>query len=129
LGDLRKKYRIKARQFPERFDKREDLFISSLLDFDNKYTAPAHGFVDAYDYYQQNSCRQFLPSIKRPVLILNAQNDTFLSPNCYPADLATKSKNIYLESPKHGGHVGFYQPGKWFYSEIRAAEFLNEKTR
>jgi len=129
LHDLRKKYRIKAEQFPERFDKKEDLFISSLLDFDNKYTAPAHGFVDAYDYYRQNSCRQFLPSIKQPVLILNAQNDTFLSPNCYPADLATKSKNIYLESPKHGGHVGFYQPGKWFYSESRAARFLNEKTR
>ena len=129
LHDLRKKYRTKARQFPDKFKGKGDLRISSLLEFDNEYTAPAHGFKDAYDYYQKNSSRRFLPEISIPVLILNAKNDTFLSPNCYPTALATKHKNIYLETPKHGGHVGFYQPGKWFYSERRTFDFLNEKTQ
>ena len=128
LHDLRKKYRVKIEQFPERFDGTGDLSISSLLEFDNKYTAPAHGFKDAWDYYSKNSSLGFIPNINIPVLILNARNDTFLSPNCFPYDLATESKNIYLETPKHGGHVGFYSPGKWFYSESRTAEFLNEKT-
>lgn len=128
LNDLRKKYRIKVAQFPDRFNGTKDLSISSLLDFDNKYTAPAHGFDDAWDYYNKNSSLGFIPNINIPVLILNAQNDTFLSPNCFPYSLATESKNIYLETPKHGGHVGFFSPGKWFYSESRTAQFLNEKT-
>ncbi|HAT63829.1 MAG TPA: alpha/beta hydrolase, partial [Flavobacteriaceae bacterium] len=81
----------------------------------------------AFDYYEKNSSLQFLPEIDIPVLILNAQNDSFLSQNCYPISLAEKSKNIYLETPKHGGHVGFHKTDETYYSEERTLQFLTKK--
>jgi len=36
--------------------------------------------------------------------------------------------NLYLETPKRGGHVGFILAKSEFtYSELRALEFLNEE--
>lgn len=112
--------------FPEKMSYSQYKKITTLLEFDNVYTAPAHGFKDAYDYYEKNSSLQFLPNITIPVLLLNAQNDSFLSSECYPIQLATEMKNLYLEIPKYGGHVGFHQSNLRYYSEERALKFLNE---
>ena len=127
LFDLRKKYKQKMKQFPELMSVSDYKKIKSLKTFDDIYTAPAHGFKDAFDYYEKNSSLQFLPEIDIPVLILNAQNDSFLSQNCYPISLAEKSKNIYLETPKHGGHVGFHKTDETYYSEERTLQFLTKK--
>lgn len=125
LYDLRKKYNQKIKLFPDLATHSERKKIRTLLDFDNIYTAPAHGFKDAYDYYDRNSSGQFVPHINIPVLIINAENDSFLSERCYPRELASESKNIYLETPKYGGHVGFVRPNNIYYNETRALEFLN----
>ena len=127
LRDLKKKYKFKMRQFPEKMNWDDYKRIKSLLDFDDIYTAKAHGFENALDYYQKNSSLQFIPNISIPALILNAENDSFLSEECYPRELASHSKNIYLETPKHGGHVGFHQSNKRYYSESRVLQFLNDK--
>jgi hypothetical protein len=124
--NLRKKYKTKMKDFPEKMTASDYKKITSLLEFDNVYTAPAHGFKDAFDYYEKNSSLQFLPKIQIPVLVLNAENDSFLSPECYPTDLASKMKNLFLEMPKYGGHVGFHQTNKLYYSEKRTMQFLNE---
>lgn len=125
LHNLRKKLKVKVKQFPEKLSASDVRQIKSLLDFDNLYTAPAFGFKDAYDYYKQNSSGQFLPKITIPVLILNAKNDSFLTEESYPYSFAENSKNIYLETPKYGGHVGFHQTNANYYSEKRATDFLN----
>lgn len=127
LNDFRKKYKLKMKQFPEKMSFSDYKKIKSLEAFDNIYTAPAHGFKDAKDYYTKNSSLQFLSNVTIPVLILNAINDSFLSKKCYPITLAKNSKNIYLETPKHGGHVGFYKSNKTYYSEERTLEFLTSK--
>lgn len=124
LYDLKKKYREKMPYFPELMSSNILNEINSLKSFDDLYTAPAHGFIDANDYYDKNSCLQFLPNITIPVFILNAKNDSFLSSNCYPNSLAEISKNIYLETPNFGGHVGFHKTDKIYYSEERALQFL-----
>ena len=126
LKNLREKYKIKMEQFPEKavIDYKE---ITSLLNFDNIYTAPAHGFRDAYDYYEKNSSLQYLPHIKIPIYILNAKNDSFLSEDCYPIELASNMKNLYLEIPEYGGHVGFHKTNQLYYSEERALAFLNDE--
>jgi len=126
LADLKKKYRQKIRQFPEKLSNKDLKLIKSLLDFDNIYTSRAHGFKDAYDYYKKNSSLQFLPQIKIPVLLLNAINDSFLSKDCYPIALAESSEHLFLETPKYGGHVGFYDKKNVFYSEKKTLEFLNK---
>lgn len=125
LFDLKNKYRVKMKLFPDLMSSSKLQRIHSLQDFDDLYTAPAHGFIDANDYYLKNSCLQFLPKIKVPILILNAKNDSFLSENCYPYSLAEMSKNIYLETPNYGGHVGFHKTEKTYYSEERALQFIH----
>tara|TARA_R110000850_G_scaffold271031_2_gene404694 strand:+ start:89973 stop:90932 length:960 start_codon:yes stop_codon:yes gene_type:complete len=124
LLDLKKKIKQKAIQFPEQTTAEEVNKIKSLLDFDNIYTSKAHGFKDAYDYYHKNSSLQFLPEVKIPVLLLQAQNDSFLSPSCFPVDIAENHDNIFLETPKYGGHVGFYNKNNIYYNEKRTVEFL-----
>ncbi len=127
INDLRKKYKRKMPRFPEKMNLADYKQITSLLAFDNLYTAPAHRFADAHDYYKKSSSLQFLPNIKTPVLILNAMNDSFLSKDCYPTEIASESKNIFLETPEYGGHVGFHITNKLYYSEKRALEFINQK--
>lgn len=126
LINLRKKYKAKMKDFPEKMTASDYKKITSLLQFDNVYTAPAHGFKDAFDYYEKNSSLQFLPNIQIPVYILNSENDSFLSSACYPIELVSNMKNLHLEIPKYGGHVGFHQTNKLYYSEEKAVEFLKE---
>lgn len=126
LKTLRQKVQKKASLFPAEFDLTKFSSIKTLRDFDDNYTGPLHGFADAEDYYQTNSSLKFLPDISIPTLIINAQNDPFLSPTCFPSDLAKKLDQVHFEFPKHGGHVGFMCAGnnKRYYSETRAVEFI-----
>ena len=125
LKDLRNKYKRKMKLFPGVMSKEKLSQVKTLLDFDNIYTAPAHGFKNAAEYYQKSSALDFLPNIKIPVLILSAANDSFLAPACYPFDVAKHHENIYLEVPKTGGHVGFHVTNAEHYSEVRVLDFLN----
>lgn len=123
IMQLRKKLMEKYRLFPEKFGNKAPQF-SSLLAFDHLYTAPAHGFADAFDYYEKSSCARVLTAIEVPVLILNARNDSFLKGDCYPIPQAESKKNIFLLMPDYGGHVGFYDRGKVFYNEQIAGDFV-----
>jgi uncharacterized protein len=98
--------------------------IHKIREFDDYITGPLHGFRDATDYYQKCSSKNFLHNIKIPTLIINARNDPFLSQECFPEKLA--NKNIHLNFPKHGGHVGFtlFNEKNLYWSEIQALEFI-----
>lgn len=99
--------------------------IKSLKDFDDAYTAPLHGFENAIDYYNQCSSLYFVNDIQLPTLIVNAKNDPFLSNACFPFDIAKEHPLVHLETPEHGGHVGFQSNiNGYYWSEIRAVEFL-----
>lgn len=100
--------------------------VITLKDFDDIYTSRAHGFTDALDYYKTCSCLPFLSKIKIPTLIINAKNDSFLGPECYPYEAAEQNANLYLETPKYGGHVGFHGKNNITYTEKRAIKFFNE---
>ena len=117
---------LKAREFPEHLDLTGFEQLQSFPDFDNRYTAPLHGFKNADDYYARCSSRQFLPHIRIPTLLVNALNDPFLSQDCFPEPEAAANAYLFLEIPRAGGHVGFTQSlwANQYYSETRAVEFL-----
>ncbi len=121
---LKDKLKHKQLLFPEKISKDHIQSIKTLKDFDDVYTSKAHGFKDALDYYERCSSLQFLNNINIPTLILNAKNDSFLSPECYPEKEAKSNSNLYLEMPNHGGHVGFYEHGNEYYNEKRALDFM-----
>ncbi len=114
----------KQKLFPNVISVEEINKIRTLKDFDDVYTSKAHGFKDALDYYEKSSCLQFLPNIKVPALIINTLDDSFLSPECYPIKEAKANDNLFLEMPKHGGHVGFFETRNVYYNEKRALEFI-----
>jgi predicted alpha/beta-fold hydrolase len=102
--------------------------INSLLEFDNLITGPLHGFTDALDYYTRCSSLQALPAIQVPTLVVNARNDPFLSPECFPDP--SSNPHIQFEYPLRGGHVGFalFNENGVYWSEQRAVAFLNDRT-
>ncbi len=100
--------------------------IKTFQDFDNRFTAPLHGFKDANDYYEKGSCKNKIQHIVIPTLMVNAKNDPFLGDDCYPTHEAKLNKNFYLEIPHSGGHVGFLESFRKgaLWSEQRAQAFL-----
>lgn len=107
LKPLRARIREKAKRFPHLFDTRGLKKIKNFREFDTYYTAPMHGFASVDEYWERSSSINFLSSIIPPTLILSAQDDPFLSPGCYPVEAARAQRNLFLEMPTHGGHVGF----------------------
>ncbi|WP_186756907.1 YheT family hydrolase [Echinicola salinicaeni] len=127
LRTLKQKVRLKSQVFPESIDISNLDNIKTLHEFDDKYTGPMHGFNDANHYYDKCSSLYFLEGIQIPTLILNAQNDPFLSTKCFPFELGHSLEQIYMEFPEVGGHVGF-SPRKRkeiYWSEKRAFEFIS----
>jgi uncharacterized protein len=102
--------------------------IKTLHEFDDHFTGPIHGFKNALDYYYQCSAIRVIQDISIPTLVVNADNDPFLSPECYPHQLLKDHLHVSLEIPSHGGHVGFAQFGKngLYWSEQRAMDFFKQ---
>ena len=84
--------------------------LRTFREFDDRYTAPAHGFKDAEEYWRRCSARFYVDRIRIPTLLINARNDPFLGPRCYPVSQARQSAWLHLEMPATGGHVGFIPP-------------------
>lgn len=124
LNSLKEKVLNKSKQISE-LDPSALPLIKSLLEFDNNYTAPIHGFKDAIDYYEQCSSIRFIESIERPTLVVNALNDPFLSGDCYPSHLQNH-KYLKFEFPERGGHVGFalFNQNGLYWSELMALQFI-----
>ena len=122
------KIAAKARQYPDRVSVADYASIKTLKEFDNRYTAPLHGFLDAEDYYRKSSCKPFLGSISIPTLVINAADDPFLSRSCFPEAEAAASAHLFLEAPSCGGHCGFmsFRDNGVYWSERRAVSFLRD---
>ncbi|WP_375325741.1 YheT family hydrolase [Flagellimonas sp. GZD32] len=123
--NLLDKLRVKRDMFPGQIKEQDIKKIKTLKDFDDTYTSKAHQFKDALDYYEQCSSLQFLPHIKVPSLIINAKNDSFLGPECYPFKEVENNSKLYLETPTYGGHVGFWGKDNITYTEKKATSFFN----
>ena len=133
LRMLKPKMIAKAERFTNYGVSNEEIDrIKNFYDFDNLYTAPAHGFSNAEDYWKKCSAKYFLSEIRIPTLLINALNDPFLGTLSYPISEAEDSRNFYLETPTYGGHVAFVKNFKMndeLWSERRAVEFLKNSSK
>jgi predicted alpha/beta-fold hydrolase len=129
LRSLEKKVKEKKRMYPDLIDDNGFDGIRTFMEFDDRYTAPLHGFHDALDYYRQCGCGRFLEGIEKPVLLINALDDPFLSEKCYPFEIADKSESLHLETPRWGGHSGFvsFDNEGLYWHERRVIEFVRGK--
>ncbi|GAB3643172.1 YheT family hydrolase [Spirosoma arcticum] len=129
---LKRKVLQKAALMPGVFQTEAISKSRSVREFDALFTAPMNGFRDVTDYYTRSSSLQFVPSITVPTLLINAKNDPFLSPECFPEAMARELPNVWMEFPEQGGHCGFasktsgINSGRPYWSEERAVSFLRE---
>lgn len=126
LKDLREKVEAKAVDFPNEISADDYDQIKTFEHFDDRYTAPIHGFESAADYWARSSCKAVLKDIRIPALLVNAKNDPFLPESCFPYAEARQSTWLSLEVPESGGHVGFIELNKRqaYWMERRVVEFV-----
>lgn len=126
LDSLKNSYRDKFRHLNSPLDIDVDS-MKGIREFDDRITAPLHGFSGADEYYERSSCRQYLHNIHIPTRIIHAEDDPFMRPRSVPqSDELSDYVNLVLT--KHGGHVGFVAgrlPWKpVFWHEARIVEHL-----
>lgn len=126
LVSLHGKIRAKMKIMPDLIDDHDFDLIKNFKDYDDRYTAPLHGFADARDYWDKCSSLKYISKVRVPTLLVNAWDDPFLAGDCYPVKEASESRYVFLETPSAGGHVGFIQfnGDKSYWSENRAIEFI-----
>ena len=128
LKSLRKTYIEKFKKLKSPIDV-DVSQLKSFWDYDDKVTAPLHGFTGAQDYYDRCSSRQYLHAISVPTRIIHSLDDPFMFDTTAPA-VDELSPDIDLLLTRGGGHVGFVagasplRPVYW--CENRIVEFITD---
>jgi predicted alpha/beta-fold hydrolase len=126
---LKRKTAEKLARFPDLVDPVRLRRVATLTQFDQLVTAPVHGFRDAEDYWARSSSAHVLARIRRPTLLINAQDDPFLPAAALPVEAVASNPRLEADFPVSGGHLGFLE-GRWpgvaaGWAEARAAAFLS----
>jgi predicted alpha/beta-fold hydrolase len=125
---LKQRIRTKHKLFPELYDISGLEEIRTLKQFDERFTARAHGFANADDYYYRSSSIRVIDRIRIPTLIIHAEDDPFIpfSPLRDPA--VVNNPHLLLLATEQGGHVAFISANQKddpdrFWAENRILEF------
>jgi uncharacterized protein len=105
--NLQARMRRKARAWPGRYQTRGLWKVWSIRQFDDRYTAPHHGFRDAEDYYHRASAMRVIDRVALPALIISAEDDPFVPPQPLRDPRVTGNPHITTLVTSHGGHCGF----------------------
>jgi uncharacterized protein len=127
LQTLRPKALEKARRFPGLVDAARVRRARTLLEYDEAVTAPIHGFADAADYYARSSSGPFVASVRRPLLLISAEDDPFVPGASVPVDALRENPCVTPRVSKTGGHLGFLQGPPWalsWWAEEQAIAFV-----
>jgi hypothetical protein len=123
---LKRRMRLKARLFPDRYPIDGMRGIHSVREFDDVITARFCGFASAEDYYARSSALQLVGAIRRPTLILTAKDDPFVPFASFGSASLGANPNITFIATEYGGHCAFIsreQGEERFWAERRIVEF------
>ena len=131
LRSLRSVFARKLQQHQEQlpFSLSDLEALDCFWTFDDRVTAPLHGYPNVHAYYREASSRQYLPDILTPTLIIHALDDPFMTTDILPKP-EELTKDITFELSRKGGHVGFISgniPGvPVYWLDQRIPEFLRD---
>ncbi|ACJ27573.1 Alpha/beta hydrolase fold protein [Shewanella piezotolerans WP3] len=101
--------------------------LTTFYAFDDKITAPLHGFKGVDHYYHRASGLPYLSQIQKPTLVIHAKDDPFMTHAVIPTQ-EQLAEQVEYELHDNGGHVGFIEGGSpWrprYYIENRILSFL-----
>lgn len=132
VRNLKKRYRIKAGLFPERYKLDGLDRIRSIGDFDNLITAPNFGYRDANDYYHHASAIRVVAQIRVPTLVLIAQDDPLIPFVSFQKPELTGNPHITVVATAAGGHCGFvsrHDGDERFWAEARIMKFCRGRSQ
>lgn len=118
--NLQGRMRRKAAHFPGAFDLEGLWKVWSIRRFDDRYTAPHHGFNGASDYYHRASAMRVIDKVARPALILSAADDPFVPPAIFDAPAVRSNPYITTMVTSHGGHCAFVEAPNGLPAEASA---------
>ncbi len=107
VRELKKRMLRKERFWPGLFDLSRLRAIRTVREFDNVYTAPHFGFVDADDYYYRCSAMRIADRISVPALVITAQDDPFVPHEPFMNGVLQANRHVDLHVTRYGGHCGF----------------------
>ena len=126
---LRESYAERQRRLPDLYAAGRESGLRSVRQYDEAITAPYNGFADARDYYARSSAGPYLKAIRRPALILAAQDDPMVPAESVQRFALPDSGLVHREMTPTGGHVGFVgrtqAPGRFWAAE-RVMRFLTQ---
>ncbi len=95
--------------------------------FDDRYTAPHHGYNGANDYYHRASAMRIIDRVARPSLILSAADDPFVPPHIFEAPALKNNPHITTVITPAGGHCAFVEESNdydGYFAERTIVDFL-----
>lgn len=133
VAKLKRKTLLKLARYPDLVDRTALKAVRTLAEFDDVVTAPIHGFSSAAAYWAASSSAPRLARIRRPTLLINAEDDPFLPAAVLPRQAVADNPFLTAAFPASGGHLGFLA-GRWpcapiAWAELRAIEFLTRHLR
>jgi len=133
MRSLRGRIRRKAAMHPERYDVIGLWRIRSIRAFDDRFTAPHHGFKDAADYYYRAASMRVIDQIRVPALVITAEDDPFIPVGPFRDPKVTGNPHISLRITRHGGHCGFIEDARdgydGYWAEQQIVEFAAAHSR
>jgi uncharacterized protein len=137
--NLQGRMRRKSKHFPSLFNLEGLWKVWSIRAFDDRYTAPHHGYDGAGDYYQRASAMRVIDRVARPALILSAADDPFVPPEIFDAPAVRNNPHITTVITANGGHCAFVEDADGlpavasakagydgYFAERTVVEFLKE---
>jgi len=126
LLQLFRRFRRKARLFPDSFDAARLRGIKTLREFDDRITAHYCGFTGADDYYARAAASNVIEGIARPALVIHAANDPFIRLLPEARGKIVSNPNIIFVEADDGGHCAFFgerdgdasYDGRWAEREV-----------
>ncbi len=112
LKRLRERIRRKSALSPELYSSERLEAVSSIWDFDDRFTAPLFGFGTAENYYGTQSASNFLHQIRIPALVVIAKDDPLVPFEMYSHPAFSSNPALTLLAIEHGGHLGFLSRSK-----------------
>ena len=81
------------------------LGLRSVMEIDDRITAPSFGFGNAENYYRTQSAARFLGEIRVPALLIQSKDDPLVPYSIF--ERLPENPWVELLVTEHGGHLGF----------------------
>jgi uncharacterized protein len=128
--NLQARIRRKSRAWPGKYDVAGLWKIWSIRQFDDRYTAPHHGFKDASDYYYRASAMRVIDRVALPALIVTAEDDPFVPAEPFRDPKVAGNPHIRTVITSHGGHCGFVSQSvddDGYWAERTVVDFVADR--